>query len=85
MTETKHAEVTQEHRELFKDIRWAKVKDPEGRPQLIADYSAEVERKARLDEATCADTHDYDAVPHRAVNPIGSCSQCGRIAELGGD
>ena len=80
MTKTKHAEVKQEHRELFKDIRWAKVKDPEGRPQLIADYSAEVERKARLDEARRWERFHYGQPPEGEELYWNQK----RIAELGG-
>ena len=99
MTKTRHAEVTQEYRDLasciekecfrrFGDRGWATF-DTSLAGQLIADYSAEVERKVleRNRWPVCKWCHtDLE----RWVESAGKCPFCGAIdfiekrAELGG-
>ena len=80
MTETKHAEVTQEHYNLAHRIlnstcAWQLC------AQIIADYSAEVKRKARLDEARRWERFHYGQPPEGEELYWNQK----RIAELGGD
>ena len=80
-SEKQHAEVTQEHKDLV--VRIGEAYDGHtysGRAeQILADYAAEVERKARLDE------HDSLCVEcsYVRLNGKGGLTQrCSRGAEL---
>ena len=90
MTKTKHAEVTQEYRDLasriekecfrrFGDRGWATF-DTSLAGQLLADHDAQVERKARLDDARRWERFHYG---HPPEGEEAYWNQK-RIAELGG-